>query len=109
MTPNELAGYWSAFIGARPQAKAVDAPTAEQAAAPKPAAAQQQSKPQAKKRKYPFVDICSKWNTGNCQKAAGACYNFRGIPMRHCCNWRDPAVQNAQPCTGNHQRVGFHP
>jgi hypothetical protein len=109
LTPNELAGYWSAFIGARPQAKAAEAPAAEQAAAPKPAAAQQQSKPQAKKRKYPFVDICSKWNTGNCQKAAGACYNFRGIPMRHCCNWRDPAVQNAQPCTGNHQRVGFHP
>jgi hypothetical protein len=27
LTPNELAGYWSAFIGARPQAKVVDGDT----------------------------------------------------------------------------------
>jgi hypothetical protein len=105
LTNSELSGYWSSFIGARPQGKA--ATSAEFGGILKQSQGQQ-AKGQGKKRKYPFVDICSKWNTGNCPKAAGTGYNFRGVAMRHCCNWRDPAILNAQPCAGQHQRVGTH-
>jgi hypothetical protein len=103
LTTAELSGYWKSFIGARPQGRASSSAESSQ---PKPPT--QQQKPKEKKRKFPFVDICGKWNSGNCNKAPGSCYNFRGILLRHCCNWRDPSQPNSQPCGAAHQRVGNH-
>jgi hypothetical protein len=103
LTTAELSGYWKSFIGARPQGRASSSSEPSQ---PKPAA--QQQKPKEKKRKFPFVDICNKWNTGSCNKAPGTCYSFRGVPLRHCCNWRDPNQPNSQPCGQAHQRIGNH-
>jgi hypothetical protein len=106
LSTGDLESYWASFIGARPQARSKQ-PSLEPQMLSKPMAAIQ--KPLPKKRKFPFVDICGKWNVGNCAKPAGACYNFRGVPLRHVCNWRDPSVQNAQPCGGNHMRQNTHP
>jgi hypothetical protein len=104
LSTGELQAYWSSFIGARPQSSAASSSASQ----PK----QQQNNNQKQKdnkRKYPFVPICGKYNVGNCQKAAGSCYNFRGVQMKHVCNWRDPAVPNSQPCGQNHMRQGTHP
>ena len=105
LTPNDLSGYWSSFVGARPQVKLTPPQPAVQ---PKPQKAEPQ-KAQGQKRKYPFVDICGKYNVGNCQKPQGTCFNFRGILLRHVCNWRDPNVPNAPPCGGPHMRAATHP
>jgi len=108
LTTGGLQAYWDAFIGARPQGKptAASAPSGRQ-----PRASQQDnSRPggQPKKRKWPATDICNKFNTGNCQKAPGACYDFRGRQMCHVCNWRDLNAPNATPCGLAHMRVGNH-
>lgn len=108
LTTGELKAYWDSFIGARPQQK----PSAVQqsvASVSKPAAQQGQKQPRDRKRKYPFVDICHKYNFGNCPKPPQNCFNFNGVQLRHVCNWRDPNVQNAQPCAQPHMRVGTHP
>jgi hypothetical protein len=102
LTTGELQAYWCSFIGARPQSNAAGSSSIQT----KQSIMQ---KSRDSKRKYPFVPICGKYNVGNCQKAAGSCFNFRGVAMKHICNWRDPAVPNAQPCGGAHMRQGTHP
>jgi len=104
---NDLTGYWSSFIGARPQLRAGN-PAAG------PSSSQAKAQPRAKdqlgskKRKYPFTGICNRFNTNNCQRAPGSCFGFRGEPLRHVCNWRDPSLPNAQPCGQAHMRVVAH-
>jgi hypothetical protein len=98
-----MEAYWRSFIGARPHIKNPPAAAKQEKAAQKTTTVQKD-----RKRKFPFVDICHKWNTNNCAKAAGACYNSRGTPLRHCCDWRDPANPNSQPCGQAHTRVGNH-
>jgi len=106
LTTGELQAYWTSFIGARPQFKhATPAPTPSSAVRKSTAVAKA---PVDRKRKYPFVDICHKWNTGFCSKAPGACFNFRGVALKHVCDWRDPTNQNAPPCGQNHTRVSSH-
>jgi hypothetical protein len=105
---NELSGYWSSFIGARPQLRVGNQATgssSSQAVKPQSKAKDQQNN---KKRKYPFSGICNRFNTNTCQRAPGACFGFRGEPLRHVCNWRDPSVPNAQPCGQAHMRVVAH-
>jgi hypothetical protein len=103
LSTGELQAYWCSFIGARPQSSAASSSSSQ------PKQQMNNQKQRDTKRKYPFVPICSKYNVGNCQKAAGTCYNFRGVQMKHVCNWRDPAVPNSQPCGQNHMRQGTHP
>ncbi len=58
--------------------------------------------------KFPPTDICSKWNVGHCQKAAGSCTNFQGQALRHVCNHRDLSNPNSAPCGQAHMRRGNH-
>jgi len=106
LTTGELDAYWSSFIGARPQIKA-PAPSVSSAKCSNSSESSKGQK-QATKRKWPCADICNKFNTGYCQRAPGSCYNFRGQPMRHVCNWRDLNVPNSQPCGQQHMRIGNH-
>lgn len=103
ISTGEMEAYWRSFIGARPHIKNPPAAAKQEKAAQKTTTVQKD-----RKRKFPFVDICHKWNTNNCAKAAGACYNSRGTALRHCCDWRDPANPNSQPCGQAHTRVGNH-
>jgi hypothetical protein len=103
LTTAELSGYWKSFIGARPQNRSSSSSDSGHVKT-----STHQQKPKEKKRKFPIVDICNKWNTGNCNKAPGTCYSFRGTPLRHCCNWRDPNQPSSQPCGAAHQRIGNH-
>lgn len=110
LTTGELKAYWDSFIGARPQARVFTAQPAASQNRQAPAQSQKnQQQTASRKRKFPFVDICGKWNVGNCPKAPGTCFSFKGTPLRHVCNWRDPANQNAQPCGQPHMRQGTHP
>jgi len=116
LTTGELQGYWDSFIGARPHLKSSAAGSSRPASRGQPQSSQNHTPssqpnqpPRAPKRKFPFLDICNHFNFGRCQKAPGACVNSRGVNMRHVCNWRDPQVQNAQPCAGPHMRMGNHP
>jgi hypothetical protein len=100
----ELKGFWDAFVGARPQAKATHHPKEKHSS-------HHNSQPKHlkdRKRKYPWTDICSRYNTNTCSKTAGSCFNYRGTQMKHICNWRDPATPNSQPCGQNHPRIGNH-
>jgi hypothetical protein len=108
LTTGELTAYWNSFVGARVQASSAPAKPAPAQQAQQAQNQQAAAKPNNRKRKFPFVDICGKWNTGNCPKAPGACYNFRGIQMKHICNWRDPNNPTSQPCGAQHMRVGNH-
>jgi len=107
LTTGELATYWAAFIGARPNIRSAPASTS---GSKQKTTSQETSRSAgaSKKRKWPFSDICNKYNTGQCQKAPGTCINFRGQHMRHVCNWRDLHVPNSQPCGQPHMRVGNH-
>lgn len=107
LTTGELTTYWNSFIGARPQCRAATPSTPGTSRMAPPQAPP--LRPQAnRKRKFPFTDICGKFNTGNCVKPPGTCVNFRGQSLRHVCNWRDPAVQNALPCGQAHMRISNH-
>jgi hypothetical protein len=106
ISTGELESYWRSFIGARPQIRNPSCSTSSF----KPDKQGQQAQKQQKdrKRKFPFVDICHRWNTNNCTKAAGTCYNTRGTPLCHCFDWRDPVNPNAQPCGQAHTHFGNH-
>jgi len=101
----DLQGFWDAFVGARPQHKPYNTSASSGASKPPRTHSKELS---AKKRKYPFNNICGKYNTNNCSKAAGTCYNFKGLQMQHICNWRDLSNPNSQPCGQQHTRVGNH-
>jgi len=107
LTTGELDSYWSSFIGARPQIKA-PAPSGSSGKQKTGNGENVRPQKQAAKRKWPYSDICNKFNTGHCQRAPGNCYNFRGQQMRHVCNWRDLNVPNSPPCGQMHMRVGNH-
>jgi len=106
LTTGELDSFWSSFIGARPQIKAPTPPTPAAKRTSMAESAKHQK--QAPKRKWPYTDICNRFNTGHCQRAPGNCFNFRGQQMRHVCNYRDLNVPNSQPCGQQHMRVGNH-
>jgi hypothetical protein len=105
LTTGELQGYWDAFVGARPQTRA-------QPSQQDPPSSQKniisRQKGNTQKKKWPFVDICPKWNVGKCNKNPGSCFSANGIALRHVCNWRDFSVPNSQPCGLNHTRRGNH-
>ena len=108
LTSGELTAYWDSFIGARPLAK----PSTSQATPPagqgKGSFSQGKSQAKPQKKKFPPTDICSKWNLGHCQKAAGSCTNFQGQALRHVCNHRDLTNPNSTPCGQAHMRRGNH-
>jgi hypothetical protein len=109
ISTGELESYWRSFIGARPQIRyPPGTSTASKGKEQHQQGQQAQKQQKDRKRKFPFVDICHRWNTNNCSKAAGACFNARGTPLRHCCDWRDPANPSSQPCGQAHTRVGNH-
>jgi len=99
----EMKGYWDAFVGARPQSKASN--FVNHGSRPGASAAKHQKD---RKQKSPRYNICGKFNTNTCQKQAGSCVNFKGIPLQHVCNWRDLSNPASQPCGQNHARVGNH-
>jgi hypothetical protein len=101
----DLQGFWDAFVGARPHNRSHAGPTTSGSMKPARVHVKEQS---ARKRKYPFNNICGKYNTNNCMKAPGTCYNFKGLQMQHICNWRDLSNPNSQPCGQQHTRVGNH-
>jgi len=105
LTTGEIQSYWDNFIGARPHIKAQPA-QASQAAKNK--SGQPTQRQQNKKKFPPTPDICSKWNTGHCQKAAGACFGPNGAALKHVCNWRDPNAPTSPPCGQAHPRRGNH-
>jgi hypothetical protein len=102
----ELKGFWDAFVGARPQVKSIG--HNKDKGTPHSSLVAGHKHQKDRKRKYPWSDICNRYNTNNCSKSSGSCFNFRGTQMKHICNWRDPAVPNSQPCGQGHPRVGNH-
>jgi hypothetical protein len=106
LTTGELQSYWDNFIGARPHIKAQPSQQASQASKGK--AGQSMQRQQGKKKFPPTPDICGKWNTGHCQKAAGACFSGNGTALKHVCNWRDPNAPTGPPCGQAHTRRGNH-
>ena len=107
LTTGEIQSYWDNFIGARPHIKAQPQQHASQAG-PKGKAGQAGQRQQSKKKFPPTPDICGKWNTGHCQKAAGACFGANGVALKHVCNWRDPNAPTSPPCGQAHTRRGNH-
>jgi len=108
LTYSELKSFWDSFISARPQTRASHSTSGSSSSPSNMARKDKQLKDQSRKRKYPYTGICNKFNTNTCQKIPGTCYTFRGEPLRHVCNWRDPAVPNAQPCGQAHMRIVAH-
>jgi hypothetical protein len=106
LTTGELQSYWDNFIGARPHIKAQPSQQATQASKGK--SGQPMQRQQGKKKFPPTPNICSKWNTGHCQKAAGACFSGNGTALKHVCNWRDPNAPTGPPCGQAHTRRGNH-
>ena len=111
LTTGELASYWASFYGARPKAR-----SSHSGGGPGPMgggggvshSGYTRLPAEKKKRvRFPWVDICHMWNLGKCAKPAGTCVSSKGVPLRHCCDWRD--LNNpAAVCGRDHQRTQFH-
>ncbi len=64
---------WNAFFSARPQSSFT------RKDAPKQSQSQKKfARPNVRFKKLPFIDVCSNWNKGTCNKQPGTCFSSRG-------------------------------
>ena len=67
------------------------------------------SRPQNQRWNLPYIEVCYKWNRGQCSKPAAQCSTSNGRSLKHCCDERTDPTDLSKYCGMNHKRVDAHP